>query len=80
MQGFLHGVIMCEERTLGNLRIEAIAWSSDMRKAIALCNDLIPLNNRKVTGRADDRKAFTDVEAAFLVCICLSLPRWTQQV
>ncbi len=57
---------------MGALKMEPIAWSSDMRKSIALCNDLVPLGGRTVTGRADERKAFTDVEAAFLVRpICL---------
>ncbi len=69
MQGFLHGVLMCDNCTLGNLRIEAVAWSNDIRKSIALCNDLVPLNTRKVTGHADERKAFADIEAAFLVSL-----------
>jgi len=57
---------------MGALKMEPVAWSSDMRKSIALCNDLVPLGGRNVSGHADERKAFTDVEAAFLVRpICL---------
>jgi hypothetical protein len=72
VQGSLHGVLPCEDRTMGGLKMEPIAWSSDMRKSIALCNDLVPVGSRNVSGHADERRAFIDVEAAFLVRpICL---------
>ncbi len=60
-------MLPCEDCTMGGLKMEPIAWSSDMRKSIALCNDLVPLGSRNVSGHADERKAFTGVEAAFLV-------------
>ncbi|KAL0050516.1 hypothetical protein WJX82_001360 [Trebouxia sp. C0006] len=65
-EGSLHGVLPCEDRTMGGLKMEPIAWSSDMRKSIALCNDLVPVGSRNVSGHADERRAFIDVEAAFL--------------
>ena len=71
-QGSLHGVLPCEDRMMGGLKMEPVAWSSDMRKSIALCNDLVPVGSRNVSGHADERRAFIDVEAAFLVRpICL---------
>ena len=60
-------MLLCEDGILSNLKMESISWSSDIRKSIALCNDLVPVGNRKVSGHADERKAFTDLEAAFLV-------------
>ncbi|KAL0035584.1 hypothetical protein WJX79_000466 [Trebouxia sp. C0005] len=76
-EGWLHGVLPCEDRMMGGLKMEPIAWSSDMCKSIALCNDLVPVGSRKVSGHADERKAFTDLEAAFLGrnTICLPLRR-----
>ena len=76
IQGSLHGVLPCEDCTMGGLKMEPIAWSSDMRKSIALCNDLVPVGSRNVSGHADERRAFVDVEAAFLVRpICLLRPK-----
>ncbi|KAL0020340.1 hypothetical protein WJX77_012513 [Trebouxia sp. C0004] len=73
-EGSLHGVLPCEDCTMGGLKMEPIAWSSGMRKSIALCNDLVPVGSRNVTGHADERKAFTDVEAAFLGRNTICLP------
>ena len=75
-QGYLHGVVMCDNCMLGGLKIDAITWSSDIRKAVALCNDLMPLSSRKLVGPASEKKAFTDVEAAFVVRVlsCPAMP------
>ena len=59
-------MLLCEDGVLSNLKMESISWSNDMRKSIALCNDLVPVG-RKLSGHADERKTFTDIEAAFLV-------------
>ncbi|KAL3160263.1 hypothetical protein ABBQ38_009745 [Trebouxia sp. C0009 RCD-2024] len=78
-QGHLHGVVTCEKGMLGDsLKMEAVTWSGDMRKAIALCSDLIPLKNgRQVVGPDSEKKAFADVEAAFVGrnAVCLPIRR-----
>ena len=68
-QGHLYGVVLCENGILAaGLKLEAITWSYAIRKAIALCNDLMPLNGRKIVGPDSEKRAFADVEAAFVVC------------
>ena len=68
-QGHLHGVVLCENGVLApGLKIEAISWSYAIRKAIALCNDLMPLNGRQIVGPDSEKRSFADVEAAFVVC------------
>ena len=67
LQGHLHGVLVCNKCTLGALKTEPFTWSSDIRKAVALCNDLMPLNSKTVVGPASEKKAFADVEAVFVV-------------
>ncbi|KAL3134240.1 hypothetical protein ABBQ38_006671 [Trebouxia sp. C0009 RCD-2024] len=78
-QGHLHGVVTCEKGMLGDsLKMEAVTWSGDMRKAIALCSDLMPLKNgRQVVGPNSEKKAFADVEAAFVGrnAVCLPIRR-----
>ena len=70
IQGHLHGVVVCEKGELApGLKIEAITWSCEMRMAIALCNDLMPLNGRQIVGPDSEKRSFADVEAAFVVCV-----------
>ena len=71
VQGKLHGIITCDQGKMEGLKTEAVAWSADVKKLIALCHDLVPLSKGKVIGRLDEQKAFAYVEAAFLVCVCL---------
>ncbi|KAL3147353.1 hypothetical protein ABBQ32_002836 [Trebouxia sp. C0010 RCD-2024] len=82
-QGHLHGLVTCEEGKLGGtLKMEAVTWSGEMRIAIALCNDLIPLKNcRRVIGPDSEKKAFADVEAAFVGrnSICLPMRRHPEE-
>ena len=74
MQGKLHGIVACEQGKMAGLKTEAVAWSTDIKKLIALCHDLVPLSKGQVVGRLDEKKAFADVEAAFLVCILFNNP------
>ena len=80
MQGKLHGVIMCENSKMMGLKTEAVAWSPDVKKAIALCHDLVPLSKGKLTGQLEDKKAFVGVEAAFLVCLLIPVSRIANQL
>ena len=60
---------MCEDGILApGLKTEAITWSYAIREALALCNDLMPLNGRQIVGPDSEKRAFADVEAAFVVC------------
>ena len=67
VQGRLHGIVTCEHHTMQDLKQEAIAWNTDIRKNIALCNDLVPLARNTVAGKLEEKKAFADIEAIFLV-------------
>ena len=69
VQGKLHGIITCDQGKMEGLKTEAVAWSADVKKLIALCHDLVPLSKGKVVGRLDEQKAFAYVEASFLVCV-----------
>ena len=71
MQGKLHGVVLCEHDELIALKTNAIRWGSDMRLALALCNDLIPLHRNTLAGHPDEKKVFKSIEAAYLVCFHL---------
>lgn len=73
MQGKLHGIITCELGKMESLKTDPIAWSTDVRKLIALCHDLVPLSKGKVVGRLDEQKAFARMEAAFLVNLALGM-------
>ena len=59
---------------MAGLKTEAVAWSTDIKKVIALCHDLVPLSKGQVVGRLDEKKAFADVEAAFMVRHAPSVP------
>ncbi|DBA76073.1 TPA: hypothetical protein ACH3X1_009818 [Trebouxia sp. C0004] len=74
-QGKLHGIITCESGKMEGLKCDPIAWSTDVKKLIALCHGLVPLSRGKVVGRLDEQKAFACVEAAFLgrSTVCLPL-------
>lgn len=50
-----------------DLKQEAIAWNTDIRKNLALCNDLVPLARNTVAGKLEEKKAFADIEASFVV-------------
>lgn len=54
------------------LKSEAVAWSTDVKKVVALCHDLVPLSKGNLAGQLDERMAFADVEAAFLVRLAIS--------
>jgi len=73
VQGKLHGIITCESGKMEGLKSEPIAWSTDVKKLIALCHGLVPLSKGKVVGRLDEQKAFACVEAAFLVSLALHM-------
>jgi hypothetical protein len=73
MQGKLHGIITCESGKMDGLKTEPIAWSTDVKKLVALCHGLVPLSKGKVVGRLDEQKAFACVEAAFLVSLVLHM-------
>lgn len=92
MQGKLHGVILCEDDELTGMKTNAIRWGSDMRLALALCNDLIPLHRNTLAGQPDEKKVFKSIEATYLVCLsilvrmlcqsslCATCPPYTLQV
>ena len=61
------GVVEWESGQLSALRSEPVTWSNDIRKLLALCNDLTPLSRRKVIGPEDEVKMFKKIEAAFVV-------------
>ncbi|KAL3153004.1 hypothetical protein ABBQ38_012031 [Trebouxia sp. C0009 RCD-2024] len=65
-QGNLHGVVVCERDELIGMKPNAIQWGSDMRLALALCNDLIPLHRNTLAGHPDEKKVFQSIEAAYL--------------
>ena len=67
VQGRLHGIVTCEHHKMQGLKQEAIGWNSELRRNIALCNDLVPLARNTLAGKLEERKAFLDVEAIFLV-------------
>ena len=67
LQGRLHGIIACEQGKLAGLKTEAVAWSSDVKRMLALCHDLVPLSKGHIIGRLDEKKAFAAVEASFMV-------------
>lgn len=69
LQGRLHGIVTCEHHKMQGLKSEAVGWNSDVRKNIALCNDLVPLAKNIVAGTLEEKKAFTDVEAIFVVTL-----------
>ncbi len=73
VQGKLHGIISCESGKMEGLKSDPIAWSTDVKKLIALCHGLVPLSKGKVVGRVDEQKAFACVEAAFLVSLVLHM-------
>ena len=73
VQGRLHGIITCESGKMEGLKSDPIAWSTDVKKLIALCHGLVPLSKGKVVGRLDEQKAFACVEAAYLVCLVLNM-------
>ncbi len=73
VQGRLHGIITCESGKMEGLKTDPIAWSTDVKKLIALCHGLVPLSKGKVVGRLDEQKAFACVEAAYLVCLVLNM-------
>lgn len=61
------GVVEWESGQLSALRKEPITWSDEIRKLLALCNDLTPSSRDKVTGPEDEVKIFKQIEAAFVV-------------
>ncbi|KAL3140947.1 hypothetical protein ABBQ32_005472 [Trebouxia sp. C0010 RCD-2024] len=65
-QGNLHGVVVCERDELIGMKANAIQWGSDMRLALALCNDLVPLHRNTLAGHPDEKKVFMSIEAAYL--------------
>ena len=69
VQGKLHGIITCEHGQLAGLKLEAVAWGSDIKRMLALCHDLVPLSKGQIVGPLDEQKAFAAVEASFVVCI-----------
>ena len=66
-QGYMTGVVEWESGQISPMRSEPIMWSNDTRNLLALCNDLTPLSQDKVTGPEDEVKIFKKVEAAFVV-------------
>ena len=70
------GVVEWESGQLSALRSEPVTWSNNIRKLLALCNDLTPLSRHKVIGPEDEVKIFKKIEAAFVVqmlaqiCLC----------
>ena len=80
VQGRLHGIITCEHGKLETLKTESVAWGPDIKKMLALCNDLVPLKKGQLVGSLDEKKAFAAVEAAFMVsnlahaCSCCLSP------
>lgn len=73
LQGRLHGIVTCEHHKMQGLKSEAIGWNSDVRKNIALCNDLVPLAKNILAGTLEEKKAFLDVEAIFVVTLLFYL-------
>lgn len=69
VQGRLHGIITCDSGKMEGLKSDPIAWSTDVKKLIALCHGLVPLSKGKVVGRLDEQKAFACVEAAYVVSL-----------
>lgn len=67
VQGRLHGIITCDHGKLADLKTESVAWGPDIKKVLALCNDLVPLKKGQIVGRLEEKKAFADVEASFVV-------------
>ena len=49
------------------MKTEAISWDSNIRKVIALCNDLVPRQQGMLAGPQDEKRAFQSVEAVFVV-------------
>ncbi len=66
-QGRLQGIVTIEHGRLVGLKSEAISWDSNVRKVVALCNDLVPLQRNTIAGPQDEKKAFKSVEAIFVV-------------
>ena len=58
---------MCQHGEITGPRREAISWDNDVRKALALCNDLVPLHRSMLAGPQDEKQAFKSVEASFVV-------------
>jgi len=67
VQGKLQGIVTCEGGQLEGMKSEAISWNSNIRKVVALCNDLVPLQRNRTAGPQDEKKAFKSVEAVFVV-------------
>lgn len=58
---------MCQDGEITGPRREAIRWDNNVRKALALCNDLVPLHRSVLAGSQDEKQAFKSVEASFVV-------------
>ena len=58
---------MCQHGEITGPRREAISWDNDVRKALALCNDLVPLHRSMLAGPQDEKQAFKSVEASYVV-------------
>lgn len=67
LQGQLQGVVLCEHDELVGMKPHAINWGSDVRKVLALCNDLIPVHRKLPTGPQEEQRVFQNVEAVYLV-------------
>lgn len=67
VQERLLGIVTLKHGRLAALKTESIGWNSNIRKVLALCNDLVPLQRSMLAGPLDQKKDFKSVEAAFLV-------------
>lgn len=67
LQGRLHGIITCDHGKLDKLKTESVEWAPDLKKMLAVCNDLVPLTKGQLVGSLDEKRAFAAVEASFVV-------------